>query len=717
MVLLCAAPAMAETEKAKDSLTVAVPTDRCPIAYINGKTDEIVGIGVDLMRYAAEQAGYDVTFKSITEPSLKEALDNEEYDVVMPFGSAIDSASGKRTIVSNNLFQTPFTLVTEDKRDLSSINSLHIGMLQSQSAVAETVKKRYPSMVIVTYESMKECVKALRRDEVDALLHNSYVWSYVLQRPSFADLVVQPSTMFTMDFRAGTSDTPEGREIISRLNEGIAYISDTRREAIALDYTSRKLYKYDFSDYVYEYGVIILLGVLLIIATIIITVQRTRAIRKAQDEKIREIVDYDSLTGALSLTGFKKRAEELIRAHPNTPYFLSFNNIRDFKFINDSLGREAGDELLKFWASRSIENLREDEAIGRITADRFVVLRHIYKDEEMREDEMNIIEPVQNYFTDKGFDTHIQLCSGIYVLTPEDFRNIDIDHMLDLARVAEKRIRPSRDNNFAFYNPEQWARGKRIADIINSLPTALENGEIKVWYQPQLNFKTGEITGAEALCRWDNSQYGRLYPNDFIPILEDASLIYELDKYVWEKACRDLHKWNEQGQHRSVSVNVSRSYIREDKGVPRHFSNLIEKYGLTSDQLRIELTESAYVESPEILIGTAKKLQEYGFKVEMDDFGSGYSSLHMLKEVPVDCIKLDLHFLTETGDPEKSHIIVSSVIQMVKKLGLELITEGVETLEQAEFLHSQGADEMQGYYFYKPMTLEEFEKIIGISEQ
>ena len=714
IVLLCAAPAMANPEEPENTLIVAVPTDRCPIAYIDSKTDEIMGIGVDLMRYAAEQAGYEVTFKSITEPSLKEALDNDEYDVVMPFGSAIDSASGKRTIVSNNLFQTPFTLVTEDKRDLSSINSLHIGMLQSQSAVAETVKKRYPGMVIVTYESSKDCVKALRRDEVDALLQNSYVWSYVLQKPSYSDLVVQPSTMFTMDFRAGTSDTPEGREIISRLNEGIAYISDTRREAIALDYTSRRLYEFDLSDYIYEYGAMVFMAVLLIIAIIIITLQRTRAIRKAQEEKIREIVDYDALTGVLSFTGFKKRAEELIRDNPNTPYFLSFNNIRDFKFINDRLGREEGDELLKFWASRSIENLREDEAMGRITADRFVVLRHIYKDEEMREDERNVIEPVQNYFVDKGIDTRVQLCSGIYVLTPADFREIDIDHMLDMARIAEKRIRQIRDNNFAFYNPDQWERAKRIADLISTLSAAIENDEIKIWYQPQVNFETGEITGAEALCRWDNSKYGHLYPSDFIPILEDAALIYELDKYVWEKACKDLHKWNKEGQHRSVSVNVSRSYIHEDNGIPRHFKNLIEKYSLTPDQLRIELTESAYVENPEILIGTAEKLQSYGFKVEMDDFGSGYSSLHMLKEVPVDRIKLDLHFLTETGDPEKSHIIVSSVIQMVKKLGIELITEGVETVEQAEFLHSQGADEMQGYYFYKPMALEDFERIIGI---
>ncbi len=715
--MLCVTPAFADTQEVGETLTVGVPVDRCPVFYVDEEDDEITGIGADLMRYAAEKAGYSVIFKAIKEPSLKEALDNEEYDVVMPFGSAIGSATGKNNVISSNLIQMPFTLVTKDERDLSSISSLRIGMLQSQGAVAETVKERFPGMVIVNYETTSDCVKALRRGEVDALLQNSYVWSYVLQKPSYSDLVVQPSTMFSMDFRAGVSDTPEGREIISRLNEGIAYISDTRREAIALEYTSRKLYKFGFTDYIYEYGAVIFLVVLLIIALIIIAYQRVKAIRKAQEEKIRELVDYDSQTGALSLTGFKKRADELIRAHPNTPYFLSFNNIRDFKFINDSLGREAGDELLKFWIDRSIENLKKDEAIGRITADRFVVLRHIFEDEEMRNDEKNIIEPVQNYFINKGLDTRIQLCSGIYVLTPKDFEDVDIDHMLDLARIAEKRIRHSREDNFAFYNPEQWERGKRIADIISSLPSALENDEIKVFYQPQVDFETGKITAAEALCRWEHNKLGEMHPSEFIPVLEEAGLIYRLDKHVWNIVCQDLKRWNDQGQQRTVCINVSRRDIREDRQIPEHFKSLIEQYGLSANQLHIELTESAYVESPEILISTAEKLREYGFKVEMDDFGSGFSSLHMLKEVPVDKIKLDLHFITEKGDPEKSHIIVSSVIQMVKKLGIGLITEGVETLEQAQFLHSQGADEMQGYYFYKPMPCMEFEKVIGIAQE
>ena len=158
-------------------------------------------------------------------------------------------------------------------------------------------------------------------------------------------------------------------------------------------------------------------------------------------------------------------------------------------------------------------------------------------------------------------------------------------------------------------------------------------------------------------------------------------------------------------------MNLSRCDIREDRDLPKHFYNLIQKYGLTPDQLRIEITETAYVDNPEVLISTTKQLQELGFQVEMDDFGSGYSSLNMLKQVPVDRIKLDMRFLTEEGDPEKGRIILSSVIQMVRLLGMNLIAEGVETLEQARFLQNLGCSEMQGYYFYKPMSVQSFEKL------
>ena len=214
------------------------------------------------------------------------------------------------------------------------------------------------------------------------------------------------------------------------------------------------------------------------------------------------------------------------------------------------------------------------------------------------------------------------------------------------------------------------------------------------------------------MCRWDHTKLGWLYPFDFISTLEEAGLIFDLDCFVWESVCKDLQRWNNEGHKRSVSVNVSRDDFTEDRDMAEYFRNLVEKYNVSPEQLRIEITETSYVENSKLLIDTTEKLRALGFQVEMDDFGSGYSSLNMLKEVPIDRVKLDLHFLTESGDQIKSRTIISSVVHMIHELGMEMIAEGVETVEQADFLSSIGCNEMQGYYFYKPMPVNEFEAIL-----
>ncbi len=711
--LCCAAvpffTACAENER--EPLTVGVPADRCPVFYVDADTKEIVGIGVDLMRIAAEEAGYDVTFSSVGDASLKAALDNDVYDILMPFGSAITSDSGHKSIVSENLTQTPFTLVTKNNRTLPPLNELRVGMLSSLGGGAETVRELYPGIEIVFYDTMSDCVKALRSGKVDGLLHNSYVWSYVLQKPSYSDLQVQLSAMFTMDFRAGTADTEKGRTIITRLNKGIDAISDTQRQAVVLDYTTRRLYRYDFSDYLYQYGPILLICAVFVASLVVIFIQRQHALRLEQEEKMRELVDNDTLTCALSLNGFRKRVKELLKEHPDIPYLLSYHNIKNFKFVNDSLGMAAGDELLRFWAEKFSQMLSDAEAVGRISGDHFVVLRCVEGDEGMLRDEKEVLDPVRNYFVDRGKGSRLQICSGVYVLTPENYHMVDVDHMLDFARVAERRVRNTNRDGYGFYNPVQWEKEKQIANVVGHLSDAIRTGQLKVWYQPQVNFDTGKITGMEALCRWDHVKLGWILPSEFIPTLEESGLIYELDSFVWESVCRDLQRWNEQGIRRSVSVNLSRSDITEDRNIPRQFLDLIRTYGLTADQLRIEITETAFAEDPALLIQTTEKLREAGFRVEMDDFGCGYSSLHMLKEVTVDRIKLDMDFLTGKGDPEKGSIVISHIIQLVQDLGMDLIAEGVENLSQAQFLQSQGCSEMQGYYFYKPMSVQEIEAL------
>jgi diguanylate cyclase (GGDEF)-like protein len=443
-LLFLSASASAEA-KNRDVLIVGVPDNRCPVFYRDADSGEVTGIGVDLMRFAAEKAGYTVSFRFVEEETLPEALDSRAYDLVMPFGSAVASASGRQTVVSDNLIQTPFTLVTKNRGDLPEWNALRIGMLRSLKGGAETARELYPGIGIILYDSMDKAVQALRKGEVDALLHNSFVWSYVLQKPAYSKLSVQPSAMLSMDFRAGAPDTPESREIISRLNGGIAEITDTLRNAVVLDYTTRRLYHNSFSDYLYEYALIILLCACLIASVVLIVIEKQRTMKLEQEEKLRRLVDQDPLTGLLSLEGLRKQAEKMLRDHPDQPYVLVYANIRNFKYINDNLGKACGDELLCFWADRSRETLPEEDIICRLGADHFAVLSRAKGEDKLAWHEHHVIDAVRSYFIDHGKEVRVQICGGIYVLTPHDYRDINIYRMLDYARMAEKKsVKPGK---------------------------------------------------------------------------------------------------------------------------------------------------------------------------------------------------------------------------------------------------------------------------------
>ncbi|MBO4396312.1 MAG: EAL domain-containing protein [Eubacterium sp.] len=721
LAVLCACgavllfPVLSVSAASGDKLIVGIPADRCPTFYTDGETGKTVGIGVDLFRMAAENAGFEPEFRFIGEKNIKEALDNDVYDVLLPFGSAITSKSGKPTVVSDNLFQTPFTLVSLNKRGLPSLSELKAGMLHSQEGVADTVRRLFPGIRIEFYETVQDCVDALRKGDVQALLNNSFVWSYILQKPSYSDLMVLQSAIFTMDFRAGTQDTHSGREIIERLNGGIAKMTDQERQAVVWDYTTRRLYQYGFFDYLYEYWLFFVIGGIIIIAIVSVLIIRWRMIRSRQEKKIVQLRDRDTLTDAYNLNGFRDRAGEVLRNNPDLPYVLFYNNIKNFKYINDSYGMEVGDELLCFLADRIMDNLTDIDVICRIEADHFAVLRHLDANENLGFYEKAILRPVRDFLVNQDKETRVQLCAGAYALTMSDHQAANIDHLLDFARLAEKRLRDNHNEGIEFYNPDQWNTGRLRADVAGHLPVALETGEIQVWYQPQVDYESGEVIGAEALCRWKHAKRGWISPAEFIPALEDSGLIYDLDCYVWNTVCKDLRRWNKEGIHRSVSVNISRADLLKSQSIPEYFCELLSTYLLTPDQIRIEITETAFVENPELLILTTGKFREYGFHVEMDDFGSGYSSLNMLKEVQVDRIKMDLHFLTETGDTEKGRIIVKHVIQMARDLKIGLITEGVETGEQAAFLGDLGCTDMQGFYFHKPMPTEKFEKLNSAS--
>lgn len=388
-------------------------------------------------------------------------------------------------------------------------------------------------------------------------------------------------------------------------------------------------------------------------------------------------------------------------------YCLVYLDIYKFKLINEMFGYDKSDELLKAMAE-DLNKLAENNngLCGRIIADKFIVFLP------------NRQDIVDEFYTKKLrpnriIPSEIYLHYGIYVIRTMD---IPVAQMIDCAQLAQKEVKGNYDNCVNYYDEELKQKIIREQEIINTMRKALEDQEFVTYLQPQYNYETGDITGAEALVRWISSTIGFVSPGDFIPIFETNGFIIKLDEYIWEEACRQIRDWIDRGYPPvPISVNVSRVDLLEG-AVADKLVGLIEKYNLTSDLLRVEITESAYMDNPQQLIAEVTKLRDKGFVIEMDDFGSGYSSLNILKDVPISVLKTDLKFLTDTGASNAKCEILEVINQMAYHMGLEVIAEGVETKKQADYLKSIGCKMMQGYYFSKPVPIWEFEQLVYHNE-
>ena len=249
------------------------------------------------------------------------------------------------------------------------------------------------------------------------------------------------------------------------------------------------------------------------------------------------------------------------------------------------------------------------------------------------------------------------------------------------------------------------------SEIEAEMEQALQQRQFVMYLQPKFSLETGEIVGAEVLTRWLHPKKGMIKPDDFIPLFERNGFIIKLDEYMWEEACKAIHSWQQQGRRQfPVSVNVSRYHIY-NRNIEQVLNNLLKKYELTPGALSLEITETMFFDNQNELYFLLNHLQQMGFRLEVDDFGSGYSSLNMLRNVPVDVLKIDKGFLDDTLNSEKGKIVIRHTIAMAKALQLQIIAEGVETEEHVRFLKNSQCDIAQGYYFAKPMPLEEFNKL------
>lgn len=415
-------------------------------------------------------------------------------------------------------------------------------------------------------------------------------------------------------------------------------------------------------------------------------------------------------SGVISMDRFREEVRRLLRDNPSRDYFIWHTVIHDFSQLIDRYGYEFGTRVEDQMMECLQNNLPGNELICRLFGDCFVGLRCM--DQQTPGAQMeNLKRQMDEFLVQNHCSYSICVHVGVYHVTEEDKADPDVDKMLSCARTAQKSLKNTIGWGVRTYDSEFIRVMQRKKAILEHLNQAIEDGEISVFYQPQYDYFSNKLIGAEALCRWKHGTLGPISPGEFIPILEEFGDITKLDIFIWETVCKNIRKWLDQGKRVPISINVSRLDIL-NMNLPQYFSDLMERYQLDVDLLRIEITETAYMEESNRLIAVAEELKKLGFTIEMDDFGSGFSSLNILKDVPVDVLKLDLRFLQGNSISNKGGNIISYIIRMAQSMNMCVLAEGVETQLQADMLRNLNCGWMQGYYFAKPISEGEFERLL-----
>ncbi len=433
--------------------------------------------------------------------------------------------------------------------------------------------------------------------------------------------------------------------------------------------------------------------------------QRLQNLDKLRENTaLRRAVEHDPLTGICNRVAFFRKTRAMLQGTPDTDYTLVYWDVEHFKVINELFGSEMGDRMLCIVADFLHEKFSESGTFCRLESDHFALCaprESVQMDALMQELTSRIESLNINYIA--------ALYAGVYEIAD---RGVPVDQMCDRAALAMRTVKGNYFTRYARYDTRLRETLLHEQEIVSEMNEALQEGQFCIYLQPLYSITSGDPISAEALVRWRHPTKGLISPGEFIPLFERNGFITKLDHYVWEVACQYLQDARAKGYPvLPVSVNVSRMNLYNPRLCDEIIS-LTKQYGLSPELLKLEITESAYTDNPRQLLSTMKRLQDYGFEILMDDFGSGYSSLNMLKDVPVNILKVDMRFLDDVENSGRAGNVMTSIIRMAKWLNMVVVAEGVETKAQLDFLRSIGCDKVQGFYFSKPLPVDEFNRLM-----
>lgn len=427
-------------------------------------------------------------------------------------------------------------------------------------------------------------------------------------------------------------------------------------------------------------------------------------------KKIQYMAYHDDLTNMPNRRKLNKHLEELIKKEKQIKFGILFMDIDDFKKINDSFGHSVGDLFLVEFASRLRDLAVDGTTIYRLHGDEFIIQFNYVEENEVYRLTQSVIELFKEKFSLEGYEFYVNISIGIS-LFPGDGNTVEeLFKKADMAMLSAKGLPGS---NYLLYKSSMDKDYEELLLLENKLRKKINQNDFELYYQPKIHAKTGEMVGMEALIRWFDADFGYISPDKFIPLAEERGLISMIGEWTLATACNQIKKWNKlYGTELRVAVNISATHFMQPSFVQK-VRQIILRTGVNPNNLELEITENSMMHHTQELIEALKQLKEMGITIALDDFGTGYSSYSYLTQFPIDVIKIDQSFVRNLDDEEHGEAIVSVMNQLGQALGLEVVVEGVETIEELSILKKLNCNIIQGYYYSKPLPAEDFAKKIA----
>ena len=698
--------AEAEFIEENKTLRVSYAKNCYPMEYQDSKTKQARGIFPDLVRKIAEYAGFELEFVVASSPS--EALRMVglgEVDLSTVFYGNVSGGKAYGICYSNIYTVDEIAVIARRDSNVEEREELTIAVPNGYTNYVMYLQENYPNWEIENYRDIDHCMEAVDLGKADITLVDALYLQTASNTSFRKSLVVVSGMEVEMPVSLAMQQNSE-KELCTILNKAVLMINEQDLKEIRINNTTVNTSNFQLLKWLRQHlGLIsVFIGFWAVIT--FIALQR-------KELYYRRLAMIDELTGVWNRTHFLKEAEEILNYNKNQEYYMISTDIDKFKYINDTFGYNMGDEVLKEEARQFAEIFGTRGIFARIIADEFVGLIECSESEN----EKDLMENLKTFESNmRNYAKHyfrIQIKIGIYKIEKRE-NNIRITECIDRANIAKKHIKGNLNQMISYFDEETAKRSALENEIEGKMEKALENGEFCVYYQPKYNLRTEKIEGAEALVRWIEPDKGMIGPNLFIPLFEKNGFIIRLDFYVYETVCKHLKQWIKEGKPLvPISLNVSRAHLGTPNFIPDLVA-LLKKYEIPVELIELELKESVFSENEEVVEKMVVLLKNIGFRITIDDFGSGYSSLNLLKQIPVDVLKIDKGLLDEIENSKKSKIIIEQVVNMAKKLNIYTVCEGVETQQEEEFLKEIQCNAAQGDLYSTPISVDEFEtKISG----